>query len=97
MQIIRIKRVFLSLSFVKNRSFKKLRNRSVNSVFVREINMIEHRRIAQHVHYAYAKENIIKGDHPTQKRFIIDITKTRLYNSDPLEPHFYIVKLGFTG
>ena len=25
------------------------------------------------------------------------ITKTRLYNSDPLEPHFYIVKLGFTG
>ena len=25
------------------------------------------------------------------------ITKTCLYNSDPLEPHFYIVKLGFTG
>ena len=25
------------------------------------------------------------------------ITKTHLYNSDPLEPHFYIVKLGFTG
>ena len=25
------------------------------------------------------------------------ITKTRLYNSDPLQPHFYIVKLGFTG
>ena len=24
------------------------------------------------------------------------ITKTRLYNFDPLEPHFYIVKLGFT-
>ena len=23
--------------------------------------------------------------------------ETRLYNSDPLEPHFYIVKLGFTG
>ena len=28
---------------------------------------------------------------------LINITKTRLYNSDPLEPHFYIVKLGFTG
>ena len=27
----------------------------------------------------------------------IDITKTRLYNFDPLKPHFYIVKLGFTG
>ena len=26
-----------------------------------------------------------------------DIMKTRLYNLDPLKPHFYIVKLGFTG
>ena len=25
------------------------------------------------------------------------ITKTYLYNFDPLNPHFYIVKLGFTG
>ena len=25
------------------------------------------------------------------------ITKTRLYNIDPLKPHFYVVKLGFTG
>ena len=25
------------------------------------------------------------------------ITKTRLYNFDPLKSHFYIVKLGFTG
>ena len=24
-------------------------------------------------------------------------TRTRLYNFDPLKPHFYIVKLGFTG
>ena len=27
----------------------------------------------------------------------IVITKTCLYNFDPLKPHFYIVKLGFTG
>ena len=27
----------------------------------------------------------------------IYITKTCLYNIDPLKPHFYIVKLGFTG
>ena len=27
----------------------------------------------------------------------IFITKTCLYNFDPLKPHFYIVKLGFTG
>ena len=25
------------------------------------------------------------------------ITKTRLYSFDPLKPHFYKVKLGFTG
>ena len=25
------------------------------------------------------------------------ITKTCLYNFDPLKPHFYMVKLGFTG
>ena len=25
------------------------------------------------------------------------IKKTYLYNFDPLKPHFYIVKLGFTG
>ena len=25
------------------------------------------------------------------------IKKTCLYNFDPLKPHFYIVKLGFTG
>ena len=25
------------------------------------------------------------------------ITKTYLYNFDPLKPHFYIVKLGYTG
>ena len=25
------------------------------------------------------------------------ITKSCLYNFDPLKPHFYIVKLGFTG
>ena len=25
------------------------------------------------------------------------ISKTRLYNFDPIEPHFYILKLGYTG
>ena len=27
----------------------------------------------------------------------LHIMKTRLYNIDPLKPHFYTVKLGFTG
>ena len=30
-------------------------------------------------------------------RNTLHITKTCLYNFDPLKPHFYIVKLGFTG
>ena len=27
----------------------------------------------------------------------VTITKTYLYNFDPFQPHFYVVKLGFTG
>ena len=30
-------------------------------------------------------------------QFDENITKTYLYNFDPLKPHFYLVKLGFTG
>ena len=32
-----------------------------------------------------------------RKSQTLSITKTYLYNFDPLQPHFYIVKLGFTG
>ena len=32
-----------------------------------------------------------------EPRLTLTITKTCLYNLDPLKPHFYIVKLGFTG
>ena len=43
-----------------------------------------------------------KSDANLQKQveedaIIQSITKTYLYNFDPLKPHFYIVKLGFTG
>ena len=31
------------------------------------------------------------------RKHLPNITKTRLYNFDPHKPHFYIVKLGFTG
>ena len=34
---------------------------------------------------------------PQYAIILILITKTYLYNFDPLKPHFYIVKLGFTG
>ena len=39
--------------------------------------------------------NASKRKHKSQINHYI--TKTCLYNFDPLEPHFYIVKLGFTG
>ena len=39
----------------------------------------------------YVEDNVSKG------RSITVITKTCLYNFSPLKPHFYIVKLGFTG
>ena len=32
-----------------------------------------------------------------EKLNLLIITKTCLYNFDPRKPHFYIVKLGFTG
>ena len=33
----------------------------------------------------------------TTKDMMGRITKTYVYNFDPLKPHFYMVKLGFTG
>ena len=45
--------------------------------------------------WAFAVRNWPKTRCATHSRIII--TKTYLYNFDPLKPHFYIVKLGFTG
>ena len=42
--------------------------------------------------YQWARSHLLKF----HKEAVI-ITKTCLYNFDPLKPHFYIVKLGFTG
>ena len=40
---------------------------------------------------------IHKGDNFCELLVAFRITKTRLYNFDPLKPQFYIIKLGFTG
>ena len=49
--------------------------------------------------FFFFKENMAL--HPTgsgiQFMTVYTITKTYLYNFDPLKPHFYIVKLGFAG
>ena len=41
--------------------------------------------------------NILKELNESIHNYIDYITKTYLYNFDPFKPHFYIVKLGFTG
>ena len=37
------------------------------------------------------------NDTKRKNKQTMTITKTCLYNSDPLKPHFYIVKLGLEG
>ena len=43
------------------------------------------------------ENKIKKKKKKKKKKKQLYITKTSLYNFDPLKPHFYIVKLGFTG
>ena len=45
--------------------------------------------------FALNSEISTKHDHHNKTNHTI--TKTYLYNFDPLKPHFYIVKLGFIG
>ena len=42
-------------------------------------------------------ENSVNSDQTPQNAASDLITKTGLYNLDRLKPHFYVVKLGFTG
>ena len=41
--------------------------------------------------------SLVKLYYQDRLGYCINITKTCLYNFDPIKPHFYIVKLGFTG
>ena len=58
------------------------------------------KQFATHVDPAQTPQNTVLQLHFWVSRLRWDnynITKTRLYNFDLLEPHFYIVKLGLTG
>ena len=49
------------------------------------------------LHQALSKKcSTLKGNNLLQTG-ANSITKTCLYNFEPLKPHFYIIKLGFTG
>ena len=56
--------------------------------------MLEYRRERADMIQVY---KIINNIDNIDKDSLFTITKTYLYNIDPLKPHFYIVKLGFTG
>ena len=48
--------------------------------------------------FPFALPNVLALPLPYEPMaLILCITKTYLYNFDPLKPHLYIVKLGFTG
>ena len=49
--------------------------------------------VCTHLHQLYVCSRTVE----TMPAKRSSITKTCLYNFDPLKPHFYIVKLGFTG
>ena len=51
------------------------------------------------LHQIHVSSYILETDNICLSDNIIKsfIKKTRLYNFDPLQPHYYIVKLGFTG
>ena len=45
----------------------------------------------------FKKISVVLGLKSALSDAVFHITKTRLCNFDPLKPHFYIVKPGFTG
>ena len=49
------------------------------------------------LHYYHLSQRSCRKMPYWPRRFKCLITKTYLYNFDPLKPHFYIVKLGLTG
>ena len=55
-------------------------------------------KIKQSLSYiSFCQQEIHCNDNISGNKCSRCITKTYLYNFDPLKPHFYIVKLGFTG
>ena len=76
-------------------------NRLVDAILIRTLNItLFYRKLKKKKKKKKKKKNI-----PELSAFAswpgamkkLHITKTNLYNFDPLKPHFYIVKLGFTG
>ena len=50
-----------------------------------------------HDMYLYKTDNFFHINHYLKSQRWLSYTGFTVYNFDPLKPHFYIVKLGFTG
>ena len=55
------------------------------------------KEIKYNLHYNDVRGDFLRPPDGTTPAIIRAITKTCLYNFDPLKPHFYTVKLGLTG
>ena len=75
---------------------KRLYN-TESSIFLLVCVLCFQRQPIRYLFYLLTFCMICKIDKMFPNCIIISITKTCLYNIDPLKPHFYIVKLGFTG
>ena len=74
------------------------------SIFTRKVTFVKscfalpHTKSQLKMAVVKGKNSVPKGERPSVRpMFYSRITKTCLYSFDPLKPHFYIVKLGFTG
>ena len=79
---------------------EELRCPNINTVCIRTTTVRYHIMMTKVIYilcFSGTAYNIISSKNLYKWVFGDDITKAYLYNFDPLNPHFYIVKLGFTG
>ena len=79
---------------------EELRCPNINTVCIRTTTVRHHVMITKVIYiicFSSIIYNIISSENLYTWVFGDDITKTYLYNFDPLKRHFYIVKLAFTG
>ena len=82
---------------------RMMHNRLTNKINIVTEKMPFHRYVEENAHIiiSYGFVCLImtcaSAKDSTRSEILYTITKTYLYNFDPLIPHFYIAKLGFTG
>ena len=81
-----------------HQDYHNARQESLNPTTRQPTNMTEHEISQQQSSRRTNYQNhCLREVSSKTPRIFQTITKTYLYNFDPLKPHFYIVKLGFAG